>query len=126
VAIVHGDFTRESGCLASRRLLGRRRRPTAILAASDPMALGALDAAQELGLRVPRDLSIVGFDDTPAATHVSPALTTVARPYREMGAAAVRLVLEALAATAPGRPARQVDLPTRLIVRASAAPPGGG
>jgi LacI family transcriptional regulator len=120
--VVHGDFGRDSGCHAAQELLQRRRRPTAILAASDPMAVGALDAALELGLAVPGDLSIVGFDDMPIATHVNPRLTTVARPYQDMGAAAVRLVVDALEAghAVGSRPRmKQMDLPTRLVVRES-------
>jgi DNA-binding LacI/PurR family transcriptional regulator len=123
VRVAHGDFSRESGFRAARRLLRRRDRPTALFAANDPMAVGALDAALELNLSVPRDLSIVGFDNTVIATHVNPALTTVARPYREMGAAAARLLVEALGSPPGQRPVRQVDLPTELVIRDSTAPP---
>jgi LacI family transcriptional regulator len=126
VTIAQGDFSRESGRRQAQVLLARRPRPTAILAANDPMAVGVLDAALELGISVPRDLSIVGFDDTPMATHVTPALTTVARPYHGMGEAAVRLLVEALAADPARRRARQVDLSTHLVVRESTAPPRGG
>lgn len=121
--IVQGDFTRESGYARATEVLSRRPRPTAIFAANDPMAVGALDAALELGLSVPGDLSIVGFDDMPIAAHVNPGLTTVARPYGEMGATAVRLLVETLAEAPAKRRARQIDLPTRLVVRASTSPP---
>jgi LacI family transcriptional regulator len=124
VTIVHGDFSRESGFGLARRLLGRRPPPTAVFAASDEMAVGTLDAALELGMSVPRDLSIVGFDDLPIAMHVNPALTTVRRPYREMGAAAMRIMAEMLNAGRGRREIGQVDLPVELVVRASTAPPG--
>ncbi len=123
VAIAHGDFSRKSGHRLARDLLRRRPRPTAIFAASDPMALGVFDAAYELGLSVPADLSVVGFDNTPMATHVNPALTTVARSYHEMGAASVRLLVETAGQAARISPARQIDLPTELVVRQSTAPP---
>jgi DNA-binding LacI/PurR family transcriptional regulator len=116
--VVHGNFTRESGYRCAQKLLRRRSRPTAIFAANDPMALGVFDAALEAGLNVPRDLSVVGFDDTPMATHVNPPLTTVARPYREMGARAIELLVEAIDQVDAYEP-RQVDLATRLIVRQS-------
>ncbi len=125
--IVHGDFNRESGYRLARELLSCRPRPTAIFAANDPMAVGALDAAFELGLALPGDLSIIGFDDTPMATHVNPALTTVARPYHDMGATAIRLLVEALDGAqgeAQGH-AAQVDLATQLVIRQSTAPPAG-
>lgn len=123
VVIVHGDFTRESGYHLGRTLLRRRSRPTAIFAANDPMAVGALDAAHELGLSLPGDLSIVGFDDTPMATHVTPALTTVARPYREMGGRAIELLVQSIDAAHDDGQAHQVDLETRLVIRQSTAPP---
>lgn len=124
VTVAHGDFSRESGFRLARRLLGQKPRPTAVFAASDEMAVGTLDAALELGVSVPRDLSIVGFDDLPIATHVNPALTTIARPYREMGAAAIRIMAEMLNAGQGDLKIRQVDLPVDLVVRASTAPPG--
>lgn len=116
--VVHGDFTRESGYRCARKLLRRHARPTAIFAANDPMALGVLDAVLEIGLNIPQDLSLVGFDDTPMATHVNPPLTSVARPYREMGARAIDLLIEAIDEEDDYEP-RQLDLATRLIVRQS-------
>lgn len=120
---VHGDFSRASGFDLARGLLRRKPRPTAVFAANDEMAVGALDAALERGMAVPGDLSIVGFDDLPIATHVNPALTTVARPYRDMGATAVRMMTKLLEAAPGARAATQVDLPVELVVRASTAPP---
>jgi LacI family transcriptional regulator len=98
--VAHGDYTRQSGFDIARKVLRRAVRPTAVFAANDEMAVGVMDAAQERGLSVPHDLSVVGFDDLPIASHVNPTLTTVARPYRAMGATAVRLVSELLG-TAP-------------------------
>jgi LacI family transcriptional regulator len=127
--VAQGDYTRQSGFVIARKMLARTTRPTAVFAANDEMAVGVMDAAQENGLSVPHDLSVVGFDDLPIASHVSPALTTVARPYRAMGGTAVRLVSELLGATPEIRgntAAPQVDLPVQLIQRASTAPPPGG
>jgi len=120
---VQGDFSRQSGYRLARRLLRRKRPPTAIFAANDLMAIGALDAARELRVPVPAQLSVVGFDDISSAGHVRPALTTVARPYEEMGARAVQQMVEAVRAPAGSRPARQLDLPTHLVVRESTAAP---
>lgn len=116
-----GDFTRESGYAAARRLLRLAEPPTAIFAASDPMAVGVLQAAHELGLRLPGALSVVGFDDTLAAG-TYPPLTTVVRDYKEMGRAAMRLLADQLNG-GPASPPTQIDVPTRLVVRQSTAPP---
>lgn len=117
--VVQGDFTRPSGFRLAQRLLRRRQPPTAIFAANDLMAIGALDAAQATEVAVPERLSVVGFDDISSAGHVRPALTTVARPYEEMGASAVQAMVEAVRYPPGTRPARQLDLPTRLVVRES-------
>ena len=76
------------------RLLYGKRRPTAVFAGNDEMATGAYVAVRKAGLRIPEDVSIVGFDDTPIAGRLWPALTTVRLPIREMGQAAARLLLE--------------------------------
>jgi LacI family transcriptional regulator len=120
--LTHGDFTRESGYACARRLLSQPNRPTAIFAANDPMAVGALQAAHDLRLALPKDLSIVGFDDTLAAG-TYPPLTTVARDYKEMGRTAVRLLAEHLNGKAPPGPLAQIDVPTRLVIRQSTASP---
>lgn len=93
-------------------------RPTAILAMSDATAVGALRAIGELGLSVPRDVTIVGFDDVDLAAHVDPPLTTVQQPIRRKGAEAVRMLLAAIAEPAGQRPKR-LRLETRLIIRGS-------
>ncbi len=102
------------------RLLRLADPPTAIFAANDPMAVGVLQAAHELGL--PEALSVVGFDDTRAAG-AYPALTTVARACREMGRAAMRLLAAQLGGEKPTAPTTQIEAPTRLIIRQSTAPP---
>ena len=113
------DFTREGGRAAARRLLGHGgERVTAVLALNDLMAAGALAAAAELGLRVPGDVSVVGFDDVPFAVDLSPALTTVRLPLREMGERAMRLLM----AADPEAPHTSVEVPTHLVVRASSGP----
>lgn len=108
---------RESGLVGGRSLLALARRPTAVLATSDELALGVLDAAAELGLRVPDDVSVVGFDDTVAAEASSPALTTVHQDLREQGEH-VGLLLEQRATGGQSHLHQW-----RLVVRESTAPP---
>ena len=85
-----------AGIRASRRLLDLRPRPTAVFCANDMLAIGVLQAAAAAGVRVPAELSVVGFDGTPLAQIASPPLTTVVQPMREMGRVAVRLLIESL------------------------------
>jgi DNA-binding LacI/PurR family transcriptional regulator len=92
---------------------------------SDVLALGALQAAAETGVRVPQDLSLVGFDDSPAATLALPPLTTVAQPHEEKGRLAAQWLLEAIASGRRPRRGRRALLPTELVVRKSTAPPRG-
>ncbi|MGH3083324.1 MAG: LacI family DNA-binding transcriptional regulator [Gaiellaceae bacterium] len=101
--------------------------PTAILAMSDVLALGALQAAAEVGIRVPHELSIVGFDDSPAAELATPALTTVAQPFEEKGRLAAEQLIEAVEhGRSMDDDRRRTILPTELVVRDSTAPPAGG
>jgi LacI family transcriptional regulator len=119
-AVRYGDFTEESGYAAAREVLDASPRPTALLCANDRIALGAYAAASDAGRRVPDDVSVVGFDDTPIARYVRPTLTTVAIPTYEMGLAAVRLLLAQL----EGDGASELEtMPTRLVIRDSTAPP---
>ena len=97
--------------------------PTAILAMSDVLATGALQAAAELGIRVPEDLSLVGFDDGPSAALAIPPLTTIAQPHEEKGRLAAEWLLEEIAGPRSRKPRRAI-LPTRLVVRESTGPPG--
>lgn len=116
----------ELGYAGARALLGRAKAPSAIVALTDVVAVGVLHAAHDLGLRVPGDLSVTGFDDIPLARHVLPGLTTVAQPIYEMGRRAAELLLghvQATTAPAAASPARLEFLPTHLVVRASTAAP---
>jgi DNA-binding LacI/PurR family transcriptional regulator len=105
---------------AARALLGSRPRPTALLATSDALALGAVEAAGDVGLSVPADLSVVGFDDVPAAGAARLPLTTVHQDHAEKGRVAADILLAGLGGEAPP-PSRRV--PHRLVVRASTGPP---
>lgn len=118
VARDEGDFTFESGVEAARRLLHGGARPDAIFCASDVMALGVMHAAQEfLGLSVPQDLSIVGFDDIAAAAWPRHRLTTVRQPYRAMVREAVEILVRQL--DAPDGPGRSAVFAGQLILRDS-------
>ena len=114
--VVEGDFTEASGHAAARALLARPDRPTAVFAANDSMAIGALRAFREAGLDVPGDVALAGFDDIPVAEFVTPALTSVHVPIYEMGAQAVEAVLATILGTDG---ATSTTLPTRLVVRES-------
>jgi LacI family transcriptional regulator len=140
--IIEADFTREGGLEAAKKLLtapdGDGGRITALIALNDLMAAGTLAAAKELGRRVPEDLSVIGFDDVPFAADLSPALTTVRLPLREMGERAMKLLL-----VPPGTPnedhadpnphpqnqvheqhdvpPQTINVPTELVIRSSTA-----
>jgi len=118
-AVEFGDFTMESGRQAGHRLLNFQVRPTAVFAGNDQMAAGVIRAAHEMGLQVPDDLSVIGFDDDEIASYVTPGLTTIRQPIAEMASAA----LDAVVQLAQGLPAEERLFPTRLIVRASTASP---
>ena len=107
------------GARAAAWLLEREPRPTALLAMSDQFALGALDAARALGLRVPEDVAVVGFDDIPAAARAEPGLTTVRQPHVEKGQRAGRLLIASIQGVRPDPAAEAVVLPTELVVRGS-------
>ena len=122
--VVASNFDIGGGRDAAAALLELDDPPTAIFAFNDPLAIGALQAAQARGLRVPADLSIVGFDDTAEAELVTPALTTVRQPLAEMGRMAVSL-LTRLLENGPFE-ALHVELATQLIVRESTGAPASG
>lgn len=119
--IRYGDFQREGGERHAAELLRTAEPPTAIFAGNDLQALGVLHAAQSLGLSVPRDLSVVGFDDLAIAELASPRLTTIHQPLREMAEQATRIVLQLLDDVPPE--VTRVELATSLVVRDSTAPP---
>jgi len=115
-----GDFSVGSGAAGMQQLMALAHPPTAVLCGNDEMAYGAIRAAHKLGLSVPGDVSIVGFDDQNLAEFYNPPLTTVNIPRQELGRRAAQELIEQLA----GRDvAREVTLPTRLIVRESTAAP---
>ena len=117
--VVPGDFFLDSGEAGMRRLLALPSPPTAVFAAGDEMALGAVRACAAAGRRVPDDVSVVGYDDLEAAALVPPGLTTVAQDPFAIGRAAVELLLELMdGAGAAPQPRR---LPTSLVVRGSTA-----
>jgi DNA-binding LacI/PurR family transcriptional regulator len=114
-----GDFTQESGATAMSRLLANRPDLDAVFVASDLMAVGALSALTAGRRRVPRDVAIVGYDDSPVATSTNPQLTSVHQPIEEMGREVARLLVEAVEGT--DRVIRRVILATDLVKRASSA-----
>jgi LacI family transcriptional regulator len=116
--VISGEWTRAGGAAAARRLLGLPDPPTAIFCANDLMALGAIDTAVDLGMDVPRDLALVGFDDIEAAAMVSPPLTTVSNPAYETGLLSGVLLRERMKGGYQGA-ARTVTLPCQLIERAT-------
>jgi DNA-binding LacI/PurR family transcriptional regulator len=116
--IVEAPNQREAAVRYAGELIDRVPETTAILAMSDILALAAIDAARERGKQVPRDLSIVGFDDIPNAAMEDPPLTTIAQPIVEKGRRAARLIFD-------GGPPRQEVLKVKLVVRGSTAPPPG-
>ena len=120
-SVVAGRASIVGGASAFHRAWGIGLRPTALLCMSDAMAIGAMNAARELGLRIPHDLSVVGFDDVDLAAHVQPALTTVHQPIRQKGIDAVRLLLAEVEQRDANRP-EHLRLETRLIVRGSTGP----
>jgi LacI family transcriptional regulator len=115
-----GAYWAKPATAAAQELLDRPDRPTAIFAANDLSALGVLEVARELGIRVPEELSVVGFDDIPESALAEPQLTTVAQPLHDMGERALRMVLEMLGGAQPAE--RDVHLPARLVVRSSTGP----
>jgi LacI family transcriptional regulator len=117
---VDGAYTFESGVAAAERLLALKPRPTAIFASNDEMAAGVYQVARQRRLAIPRDLSVVGFDDTPVSTRLWPPLTTVRWPILEMGRAAAAKLLRTNDA-----PASDVaePFPAHLVLRDSTAPP---
>jgi len=112
-----GDFRQPLGYSRTRELLDLPEPPTAIFAANDQSAFGAMDAIRDAGLRIPDDVSVIGFDDIPAAGLTHPPLTTVRQPMVEMGRQATRMLLDLIAD--PVQEVPRIDLPTELIIRES-------
>ncbi|MDQ1289255.1 MAG: LacI family transcriptional regulator [Actinomycetota bacterium] len=118
--MTEGDFYHMSGFECGKALLTGERPPTAVFVASDQMALGLYEAARQLGLRIPDDVSVVGFDDLPEGRWASPPLTTVRQPLAEMGGVAARTALRLVRGEPIDSP--RVELATDLVVRDSTAP----
>ena len=118
-----GDFLFEGALAAAKDMLELADPPTAIFAGSDMQAMGVYEAARLRKLRIPDDLSVVGFDDLPMSAWVSPPLTTIIQPLASMAAMATRTVLDLLGGRI-GKSSNRVELTTSLVVRASTAPPG--
>ena len=113
--VAEGDYSDTGGYLAMKRLLPHR--PDAVFVASDSMAIAAVRAIHEAGLRVPEDIAVVGFDDIPAAATIKPALTTVRQPIQRMGSAAAEMLVDMIEHPSP-QP-RRVVIPTQLVIRSS-------
>jgi LacI family transcriptional regulator len=118
--VAYGDFYAESGRAATERLLELPEPPTAVFAASDLMAIGAIRAAAQVGLQVPQDLSVVGFDDIQLAPHVNPPLTTMRQDKLGLGFAAADALVARVGGDGDRPPLRTLDVV--LVVRGSTAP----
>jgi LacI family transcriptional regulator len=116
-----GDYRKESTLEPARELLSRTDRPTAIFAANDLSAIATIEVARDLGLSVPGDLSVIGFDDIPESAQIDPPLTTVHQPIQQMGAAAIEMLTALLDGSPVDEP--HVRLPTSLVQRRTTAPP---
>jgi len=116
-----GHFQFQDGLHLAEDLLAQPAPPSAIICGNDLQALGVYEAARRAGLRIPQDLSVVGFDDIAVARWCAPPLTTIRQPFAEMGATAAQMLLSIVAGGAP--PHSRVELGTTLVVRDSTAPP---
>lgn len=121
--IIHSDLTSNGGVNAAMEILSRPQMPTAVFCANDDMALGVLSYAARRGLKVPDDLSIMGFDDTRYAAIANPPLSTVLQPAREIGVSAALRLLRAID-TPEDNAVRDEILPHRLVIRSSTRPIG--
>lgn len=119
--IYEGDFLQADGYSGAQVLLDLNDPPTAVFASNDVMAMGVMDAVRSRGLRVPEDISILGFDDIPQAASVRPSLTTVRQPLEDMGRLAAQMLLDRI--KNPEKEIYRVELPTELIIRNSTMPP---
>jgi LacI family transcriptional regulator len=120
--IYEGNFFQPDGYAGATVLLNLANPPTAIFASNDVMAMGAMDAVRNRGLRIPDDVSVVGFDDIPQAALVRPALTTVNQPLEKMGRVATQMLVDLFRKEGKQDDSR-IELPTELIIRESCQPP---
>ncbi|WP_171060758.1 LacI family DNA-binding transcriptional regulator [Poseidonocella sp. HB161398] len=121
---IEGDFSAASGEAAGRALLGQAERPTAVIACNDTMAIGLMHVLRSGGLRIPQDVSVVGYDGISWGRYVEPALTTVEIPGFEIGKAGADRLLRLMSGEAAPADAMRQAFPGRYLERASAAPPG--
>jgi LacI family transcriptional regulator len=119
VLIQDGDFTEKGGYQGMKKLLELKPLPTAVFAANDLMAFGAMTAIREANLEIPKDIALVGIDDIPAAKFVHPPLTTISQMQENIGRRAAEMIFERIEGTAPDKP-RLVEMPFELIIRESA------
>lgn len=119
--VSNGDFSFSTGRHQARELLSLPERPSAFVCGNDHIALGVVQAARELGISVPHELSIIGFDDIPQAAESSPKLTTIHQPLSGMGAMAVETALNMSRGAAPA--SSHIQLATSLVIRETTAPP---
>lgn len=119
--VARHDLTQEGGRLAARDLLARPDRPTAVFASNDLQAVGVYQAARAAGLRIPEDVSVIGFDDLPIAALMDPPLTTIHQPLSQMAVTATEMAIALGRGERP--PQIGVELATTLTVRQSTAPP---
>ena len=120
-----GDYTTETAVICARKLLSLPDRPTAIFAANDVSAIGVYQAARELGLQIPGDLSVIGFDNLRDAAYLNPPLTTIDQSLERMGTIATEMLVELVKGKSPIHPAEEGNLykiPTQLVIRDSCAP----
>ena len=122
--VLIGDWSFASGKQSAMRLMQRAEPPTAIFACNDIMAIGVLSGLHALGLAVPADVSVVGYDDISASAYVVPALTTMATPIRELGVMMCQMLVDYIDGALDGMVMRR-SLPVKLVVRESTAPPRG-
>jgi LacI family transcriptional regulator len=113
-------FEIEDGYQATLKVLSKKPRPTALVVINDLLAIGAIRAANDLGLHIPKDLSVASFDDLPISSYVTPRLTTVRRDNKAIGRAMTKMLLERL--KNPKRPQQRLELPTEFIIRESTGP----
>jgi DNA-binding LacI/PurR family transcriptional regulator len=116
--IVEGDYTTEYGKIAMNQLLNLENKPTAVFAANDLMAIGAMDAIRKKGFRIPEDIAVAGFDDIPFAALYTPSLTTVSQPTLQMGSLAMQMLIERIKGTA-SLETREVIFRPAIVVRES-------
>jgi len=122
--VYEGDFNQPDGYAGASTLLELPTPPTAIFASNDVMAMGVMDAVRNRNLRIPDDISIVGFDDIPQSAMINPSLTTVQQPLEQMGRVATQMLLGIL--KNPQKDVGRIELPTELIVRSSTSVPKNG